>query len=69
MLRNRSAHFGALTLGSPLCALRFEDAESANASEIAVYGKKPGGSLAGYFVPPPGSSVETLVKAIARIDA
>ena len=45
------------------------DAESANASEIAVYGKKPGGSLAGYFVPPPGSPVEALVKAIARIDA
>ena len=44
------------------------DAESANASEIAVYGKKPGGSLAGYFVPPAGSVVETLVKAIADID-
>jgi len=45
------------------------DAESSGASEIAVYGKKPGGSLAGYFVPPPGSVVETLVKAIAHIDA
>jgi hypothetical protein len=45
------------------------DAESSNASEIAVYGKKLDGSLAGYFVPPPGSEVETLVKAIARIDA
>jgi hypothetical protein len=45
------------------------DAESSNASEIAVYGKKPSGSLAGYFVPPAGSVVETLVKAIARIDA
>jgi hypothetical protein len=45
------------------------DAESATASEIAVYGKQPGGSLAGYYVPPAGSNVETLVKAIARIDA
>lgn len=44
------------------------NAESSNASEIAVYGKKPS-SLAGYFVPPAGSVVETLVKAIARIDA
>jgi hypothetical protein len=44
------------------------DAESATASEIAVYGKQPGGSLAGYYVPPAGSIVETLVKAIARID-
>ena len=43
------------------------DAESATASEIAVYGKKTGGSLAGYFVPPPGSVVEGLVKAIAHI--
>ena len=45
------------------------DAESATASEVAVYGKKPGGSLPGYFVPPAGSQVELLVKAIARIDA
>jgi len=45
------------------------DAESSNANEIAVYGKKLGASLSGYFVPPPGSAVETLVKAIARIDA
>jgi hypothetical protein len=45
------------------------NAESSNASEIAVYGKKPSGSLAGYFVPAAGSAVETLVKAIARIDA
>jgi hypothetical protein len=45
------------------------DAESAPASEVAVYGKQPGGSLAGYYVPPAGSNVETLVKAIARIDA
>jgi hypothetical protein len=44
------------------------DAESPNASEIAVYGQQPGGSLAGYFVPPAGSTVETLVKAIANID-
>lgn len=44
------------------------DAESATASEIAVYGKKPGGSLAGYFVPPAGSVVEGLVKTIAHID-
>jgi hypothetical protein len=45
------------------------DAESATASEIAVYGKQPGGSLAGYYVPPAGSNVEMLVKAIAHIDA
>ena len=44
------------------------DAESATASEIAVYGKKAGGSLAGYYVPAPGSVVEGLVKAIAHID-
>jgi hypothetical protein len=44
------------------------DGESATASEIAVYGKKPG-SLAGYYVPPSGSPVEVLVKAIAHIDA
>ena len=44
------------------------DAESSTASEIAVYGKKTGGSLAGYFVPPAGSVVEGLVKAIAHID-
>lgn len=44
------------------------DAESPTANEIAVYGKKPGGSLAGYFVPPSNSQVATLVKAIARID-
>jgi hypothetical protein len=43
------------------------DAESSAASEVAVYGKKPGGGLAGYFVPPAGSTVETLVKAIANI--
>jgi hypothetical protein len=44
------------------------NALSATASEIAVYGKKTGGSLAGYFVPAPGSVVEGLVKAIAHID-
>jgi len=43
------------------------DAESPTASEIAVYGKQ-GGSLAGYYVPPSGSPVETLVKEIAKID-
>jgi hypothetical protein len=37
-------------------------------ARIAVYGKKSGGSLAGYFVPPAGSVVEVLVKAIARIN-
>jgi hypothetical protein len=45
------------------------NAESSDASEIAVYGKKAGGTLAGYFVPPVGSVVETLVKQIAHIDA
>lgn len=45
------------------------DAESATASEIAVYGKKAGVGLPGYFVPPAGSEAETLVKAIAKIDA
>jgi hypothetical protein len=48
------------------------DAESPTATEIAVYGVKPGGSQPGdsaYFVPPTGSDVEQLVKAIARIDA
>lgn len=42
--------------------------DNATATEIAVYGKKPGGSLAAYYVPPAGSSVEALVKAIANID-
>ena len=47
------------------------DAESATASEIAVYGVKSGGSPADfeYFVPPPDSDVAKLVKAIAGIDA
>jgi hypothetical protein len=44
------------------------DAESSTASEIAVYGKKPGESLPGYFVPAAGSTVEALVKVIAQID-
>jgi hypothetical protein len=44
------------------------DAESPTASEIAVYGKKAGGGLPGYFVPPVGSEAETLVKVIANID-
>ena len=44
------------------------DAEGPTASEIAVYGTQPGGSLAGYFVPAAGSQVENLVKAIANID-
>ena len=48
------------------------DAESATATEIAVYGVKPGGSLpgdGGYFVPPPDSDVAKLVKGISGIDA
>ena len=44
------------------------DAEGPQASEVAVYGQQPGGSLAGYFVPAAGSEVETLVKTIANID-
>jgi hypothetical protein len=44
------------------------DAEGPNAMEVAVYGQPPGVSLAGYFVPPAGSTVEALVKAIANID-
>jgi hypothetical protein len=43
------------------------DAEGPLASEIAVYGKKPGVSLRGYFVPVAGSEVETLVIAISNI--
>jgi hypothetical protein len=43
------------------------DAEGPLASEVAVYGAKPGGSLAGYFVPAAGSTVEALVIAIAHI--
>lgn len=44
------------------------DAKSPTASEIAVYGVKKSGGLAAYFIPPPGSLAETLVKAIAKID-
>src|ERR1700730_1834286 len=44
------------------------DAESPTASEVAVYGRKAGGGLPGYFVPPAGSEAGTLVKAIAHID-
>ena len=44
------------------------DAEGPNAREVAVYGKKPGNTLPGYFVPPAGSQVEQLVKSIAHID-
>jgi hypothetical protein len=44
------------------------DAESPGATEIAVYGKKPGVQIGAYFVPPAGSQVEALVKAIAKID-
>ena len=48
------------------------DAESATATEIAVYGVKPGGVLPGdgaYFVAPPDSDVAKLVKGISGIDA
>jgi len=48
------------------------DAESATATEIAVYGVKPGGVLpadGGYFVAPPDSDVGKLVKGITGIDA
>jgi hypothetical protein len=47
------------------------DAESATAGEIAVFGVKPGGKApadSAYYVPPSGSDVEQLVKAIANID-
>jgi hypothetical protein len=47
------------------------DAESAIANEIAVFGVKPGGKApadSAYYVPPPGSDVEQLVKVIAGID-
>jgi len=54
--------------GKPRRLQLITDAEGPNAREIAVYGRQPGGSLAGYFVPAAGSQVETLVKAIANID-
>jgi hypothetical protein len=44
------------------------DAEGPTASEVAVFGKKPGINIGAYYVPPAGSTVETLVKAIANID-
>ena len=43
------------------------DAMGPTASEIAVFGKKPGSKIGQYYVPPGGSKVETLVKAIANI--
>ena len=48
------------------------DAESATATEIAVYGVKLGGVLPGdgaYFVAPPDLDVGKLVKGISGIDA
>ena len=45
------------------------DVESpAGRNEVAVYVQQQGNTLSGYFVPPPGSSVETRVKTIANID-
>lgn len=44
------------------------DAEGPNANEIAVFGKQPGQKIGQYYVPPAGSPVEGLVKAIANID-
>ena len=44
------------------------DAMGPNANEIAVFGKQPGQKIGQYYVPPAGSHVETLVKAIANID-
>ena len=40
----------------------------ATRNEVAVIGMQPGNTVASYFVPPPGSPVETLVKTIANID-
>jgi hypothetical protein len=63
------ASIPAAWAGSSYAGYNFiTDAEGPVASEIAVYGQKTGGSLAGYFVPAAGSEVETLVKAIADID-
>ena len=42
--------------------------DNATATEIACFGKKPGNNVGDYYVPPAGSSVEALVKAIANID-
>ena len=44
------------------------DAMGPNANEIAVFGKQPGQKIGQYYVPPAGSHVETLVKAMANID-
>lgn len=44
------------------------DAMGPNANEIAVFGKKSGNKIGQYYVPPAGSQVEALVKAIANID-
>lgn len=41
--------------------------ESPNARETAVYGKQSGQTLAQYYVPAAGSSVETLVKTTANL--
>jgi hypothetical protein len=43
------------------------DAESPSASEIAVYGTRPGDG-ADYYAAPGDSEIAQLVKAIARID-
>ena len=44
------------------------NAEGPSANEIAVFGKKPGVQIGSYFIPPAGSPVAALVKAIANID-
>ena len=44
------------------------DATGPTANEIAVFGKQPGQTIGQYYVPPAGSQVEALVKAIANID-
>jgi len=43
------------------------DVGGANENEIAVFGKQPGQKIGQYYVPPAGSQVEALVKAIANI--
>jgi hypothetical protein len=45
------------------------DPEGPDASEIAVFGSRPGGNPGGdYYAAPPDSEIGQLVKAIARID-